>query len=245
MYLSRLILNPRNRAVRRDLADVQGLHRTLMRGFPAIEAHAEARQRFGMLYRLESPPLAPRLQLLVQSTTAPDWSGLERDYLARMGGNPSVKQVSELYASIQTGQVLRFRLRANPTKKIDTKSAADGSKRNGRRVVLRGDEALQEWLHRKADEAGFRLLTVRFDPGVADVRTLDAGRQVARITGHHGRGVLTIDAVMYEGRLQVTNRERFLEALVRGIGPAKAYGCGLLSVAPAAVHVDVDVRRTG
>ncbi|MBX5446264.1 type I-E CRISPR-associated protein Cas6/Cse3/CasE, partial [Sphaerobacter sp.] len=33
MYLSRLILNPRSRDVRRDLADCQQLHRSVMSGF--------------------------------------------------------------------------------------------------------------------------------------------------------------------------------------------------------------------
>ena len=34
LYLSQLWLNPRSREAWRDLADVQGLHRTLMRAFP-------------------------------------------------------------------------------------------------------------------------------------------------------------------------------------------------------------------
>ncbi|NUQ01432.1 MAG: type I-E CRISPR-associated protein Cas6/Cse3/CasE, partial [Armatimonadetes bacterium] len=39
--------------------------------------------------------------------------------------------------------------------------------------------------------------------------------------------------VDFEGLLIVTDPPRFCEALRRGIGPAKAFGCGLLSVAPA------------
>jgi CRISPR system Cascade subunit CasE len=39
--------------------------------------------------------------------------------------------------------------------------------------------------------------------------------------------------VRYEGILQVTDCARFLAALAAGIGPAKGFGFGLLSVAKA------------
>lgn len=241
MYLSRLILNPRSPAVRRDLGDIQSMHRTLMRAFGQAASHANARQQVGLLYRLESPPLSPRLQLLIQSRLKPDWGFLPGDYLAPVAENLAVKEVDALWVAIQPGQVLRFRLRANPTRKVDTKSAPDGTRRNGRRVPLRGDDALIEWLQRKAEQAGFRLLYVRRVPAVVDVRTSHmerevarhVGRETARVTGHHENGPLTIDSVVFEGHLAVTDRDRFLEALERGIGPAKAYGCGLLSLAPA------------
>ncbi|MER3437012.1 MAG: type I-E CRISPR-associated protein Cas6/Cse3/CasE, partial [Chloroflexota bacterium] len=40
LYLSRLILNPRNREVRRDLADCQRLHQRIMTGFPGAAGNA-------------------------------------------------------------------------------------------------------------------------------------------------------------------------------------------------------------
>ena len=40
------------------------------------------------------------------------------------------------------------------------------------------------------------------------------------------------DPPSYEGILEVTNADNFRDTLVRGIGPAKAFGFGLLSVAP-------------
>src|SRR5207248_8052978 len=36
IYLSRLYLNPRNRAVRLDLGDCHALHRTVLRAFPGV-----------------------------------------------------------------------------------------------------------------------------------------------------------------------------------------------------------------
>jgi CRISPR system Cascade subunit CasE len=40
--------------------------------------------------------------------------------------------------------------------------------------------------------------------------------------------------VVFEGRLRVTDAEAFRRALAAGIGSGKAFGFGLLSVAPAA-----------
>lgn len=237
MYLSRLILNPRSPAVRRDLGDIQALHRTLMRAFAQHGDLAHARQQLGVLYRLESPPLRSQLQVLVQSRLEPDWSILTGDYLASVPENPAIKPLDWLWNSIEVGQVFRFRMRANPTRKVDTKSATDGSRRNGRRVPLRGDEALSNWLQRKAEQSGFRVLHTRLAPSILDIRAAHEERAVARAVGLHENGRITIDSVLFEGHLAIADRDRFLAALEQGIGPAKAYGCGLLSLAPPATAV--------
>ena len=36
----------------------------------------------------------------------------------------------------------------------------------------------------------------------------------------------------FEGMLTVTDRDAFVHALTHGIGRAKGYGCGLLTIAP-------------
>lgn len=43
---------------------------------------------------------------------------------------------------------------------------------------------------------------------------------------------MTFHAVRFEGYLQVTDGDRFREILKNGLGSAKAYGFGLLSLAP-------------
>ena len=56
LYLSQLWLNARSRDAWRDLADCQGLHRTLMRAFPdGIGSDGEgARAQAGLLFRPET-----------------------------------------------------------------------------------------------------------------------------------------------------------------------------------------------
>src|SRR5438874_125139 len=114
MYLTRLLLNPRARAVQRDLADCQGLHRTLMRGF-ADEAGTDARARFGLLFRIEPEHPDGAVAVLVQSQAMPDWARLPEGYLLARPDHP--KDVGAHYAGVRTGMRLRFRLLANPTKR--------------------------------------------------------------------------------------------------------------------------------
>jgi len=223
MYLSLLRLNPSSQAVQHDLRDVQALHRRVMTAFPdVVDLQGDARAFFGVLYRLETPRASGSPHLYVQSRVEPNWERLPKGYLQPSDGlpNPAVKWVGDAYDKIRAGRVLRFRLRANPTKKIDTKSAPDGARRNGRRVPLRGVDDQIAWLSRKAEEGGFELLqaTVAASGSAELVRSYSTGK--------------TFQGVLFEGRLRVTDSARFREVLASGIGPGKAYGFGLLSVGP-------------
>lgn len=41
-----------------------------------------------------------------------------------------------------------------------------------------------------------------------------------------------MNSVTFEGRLRITDPALLTEHLLTGIGPSKAYGCGLLTLAP-------------
>jgi CRISPR system Cascade subunit CasE len=191
--------------------------------FPDLEAsEVGARASFGVLHRLEVEHSTGRILLYVQSQAAPDWSRLSASYLHREEGvqNPAVKSVEALYASLKAGKALHFRLRANPTRKIGTKSGPDGSHRNGRRVPVRGTDGQIEWLARKAADYGFELLHVAVSASGSP-----------ELEHSHKRGC-TLQGVVFEGSLVVRDPERFQEALTNGLGSGKAFGFGLLSVAP-------------
>ncbi|MBM4285882.1 MAG: type I-E CRISPR-associated protein Cas6/Cse3/CasE [Deltaproteobacteria bacterium] len=224
MYLSRLLLNPSSRAVCRDLADCQQLHRTIMSAFPQAEGHEGAREHFGVLHRLDLDRRRNLLVLYVQSLAPPDWSRLPASYLLAETDleNPAVKPVGQAYRTLKPGTVLSFRLRANPTRKIDTKSGPDGKRRHGRRVELVQEDQQLAWLSRKGEEGGFQVLSLRVGGFSKEV-----GRRKA------GGSPLTVAGVIFEGRLRVTDPQKFMDqSLTRGIGPGKAYGLGLLSLAP-------------
>jgi CRISPR system Cascade subunit CasE len=250
VYLSRLILNGRSQLVRHDLADCQGLHRTLLRAFPPKTRDAAgARQDFGLLHRVEASERTGQILTYVQSRVVPDWSLLPEGYLAILPtgtDNPACKAIAPLYDRIGAGTVLAFALRANPTKKVGTtlksERLAGAVKSNGRRVFLAKPEEQIEWLVRKGLAGGFELLSVEAQPKLADVdavpvgRTWGGSRAPSRGDGPGDRSrqsELAFGAVFFRGRLRVTDRQLFLDTVAGGIGSGKAYGFGLLTVVPA------------
>lgn len=220
MYLSRLRLNPLSRDVARDAADVSQMHRTIMRAFPAAPEGVNPREYYSVLYRLEANRRSGTITLYVQSAVQPNWSTLPAHYaLDGDNGQWPVKRVDHLYETIGPGRRLRFRLRANPTRKIDTKTGPDGVRRHGRRVPVRGEQAQVDWLRRQGERHGFAVRTLSIQAsGAPELKR-------SRIGGR------TFQGVLYDGTLQVVDAEAFKRALAKGIGPAKAFGFGLLSIA--------------
>ncbi|MGD9100121.1 MAG: type I-E CRISPR-associated protein Cas6/Cse3/CasE [Anaerolineae bacterium] len=221
MHLSRLILNPRNRRVQREVASPYQLHRSLMRAFP--DGLKEGQER--VLFRLEEHPRTGALTLLVQSLNPPDWSWLQapnaRDYLLPehllppgVYDNPATKPFD---LALSPGQVLAFRLRANPTVK---RKFPNG---DHKRVGLYREEEQIQWLERKAELGGFDLLSAR--TGRQDI----IRGQLKRDDKTHQLRLLS---VQFDGVLRVSDPERLCESVRRGIGSGKGMGFGLLSLAP-------------
>lgn len=235
LYLSRLALDLRDRAVHRDVGDSQAMHRRLLDAFPPGTTRAD----HGLLYRLEPDPRGGRdrgqVIALVQSAIPPDWSNLPAGYLQgdeRLGASKP-KRIDEHYRTLKAGTILRFRLRVNPTRKIHTtEETRTPGKRptgpNGTRKPLTQEE-LPAWLKRKAEQHGFQLLDARTQPD-----SISGKEQVGRKTDPRDNDKkmrMTHAAVLFDGQLEVTDVNLFRDALWGGIGSAKAYGFGLLSVA--------------
>ena len=115
----------------------------------------------------------------------------------------------------------RFRLLANPTKKIRVDNSDGTRKRNGKRVPLTKREDLIDWLARKGVAGGF-------DIDAESVRVVPRGRSMFQKDGAQGHH----SAVEFQGDLVVTNTALFRNAIATGIGSAKAFGFGMLVIAP-------------
>ncbi len=217
--LSRLRLNPANRHVARDLGNPNQLHRTIMKAFP--QADTNARATFNVLWRVDAAHNSPTL-LYVQAAPEPNWDHLEPGYLT---DHATTRDLRPLLDRLTQGQRYGFRLLANPTRKVDTKTGPDGVRRHGRRVPLRRTEDQIAWLMRKGEQFGFALETTGGQP---DVIALSLPRTVARRTPNSA----TVEAVRYDGQLVINDPDKFIEGINVGVGPAKSYGCGLLSLAP-------------
>lgn len=210
MYLARLVLNPRNNGAREDLDSPYNLHRTLNRAFPSGEPEENR-----TLFRIEPdrPQDKGRTVLLQSSDTRPDLSFLEDS-----AGGPEPYCINwdepkEIGPSFAEGQQLAFQLLGNPTKSVE-----------GKRIALTDEEDYHDWLDRKADMHGFEVEYVHPTPFWIN------GDQGDKDT--YKKSEIPHFAVRYNGLLRVTGPQRLRETLASGIGPAKAFGFGLLTLAP-------------
>lgn len=215
IYLSQLILNPASRMVQSELQNPYEMHRTLLNGF------AGSRQNANVLYRLDVHPYSGVMALLVQSTVEPDWQPLTQvgqgHYLHAL---PVYKAVE---LPLRDGQVLRFRLVANPSFKKDGKRHAYYKETDQRRWLETKGTGCKE---KKRPSLGFQVLEM-------DIQKDGNQHGYSRSDNAGKRHKLTLHTVQFDGRLQITDANKFITAVQTGIGPAKAFGCGLLSLAPA------------
>ncbi|MDO0929777.1 MobF family relaxase [Streptomyces sp. TG1A-8] len=72
----------------------------------------------------------------------------------------------------------------------------------------------------------------RYELAVQDTRSLSFDK--SRGSGSRQDKPVTVVTVTFEGRLEVTDPDALRRALTQGIGRARAYGCGLLTLAPLA-----------
>jgi len=204
MYLTKLVLDPRSAQARRDLGDAYEMHRTLARAFVTDDTTKPPR----FLWRQEIVGSNWSLPtLLIQSTTAANWMSI-RDLPNYLQTEPQTK-VFNFSEMIEDSCRYRFRLVANPT-----------VTRNGKRIGIGGEENQMAWLGRQGGKHGFNLEHVLVTS--SDIMNTNKKRGVPSIT---------IGQVSYEGVLLATQAAALIDAAGSGIGPAKAFGCGLLSLA--------------
>lgn len=243
MYLSKAYLNTLSRFVLRDISDHREMHRTVSSAFPDVIGGLSARQKYKILYRIEFQLKKNRIYLLLQSKEKPKWQNIEQKYPDYLLEKPKVKDISEFINDLKKDMICRFKLRANPTKKIsgNQKKSEDKEKKypplgkRGTRIPLKREEQQIQWLVRKGEVGGFKpkLVRVAKEQPVHDLIVLpDRTFLISPSKGKNSRPEITLYSVVFEGHLTINDREKFIETLQNGIGPGKAYGFGLLSVAP-------------
>lgn len=196
MYLSMLHLNIRHRQVRKDVANPYSMHQTL--------AHVLGTEQ-RTLWRLEQGEVFDEYNLLVQTTQPPDWQAL----LNRFPGyaEPAEGTPKLFDPQLREGQLLRFRLYANPT-----------VSREGKRQGLYREEEQLDWLASRLMRAGAQPRQV-----------IVSRRGRLRIPKSPQAAVLAVG--QFDGVLRVEDPDQLLNAIRHGIGHGKAFGLGLLSLA--------------
>lgn len=183
------------------------IHRLVTTGF----ANRQAAQAARILFRYDIEGEAGLLY--VQSKAPPDWSKIDPNLkLEVVGPKPLV---------IPSSDRLRFRLLVKPSWRVGKKESPN----RGRRVTFSKEANQRLWLARKGMECGFVVEScdlwerVWFDSKTKE--TLPNGSPKP------------IYGIQFDGILHVTDRAKLVQAVAHGIGPQKAFGFGLLSLAEA------------
>ena len=219
-YFSRVRLNPTRRGTRRLVSSPQAMHAAVMGSHASVASDDGAR----ILWRLDAP--SPHdLAVYVVSPSRPDFTGL-----IEQAGWPAAEtwdttDYDRFLARLQRGQRWAFRLTANP---VRSRSTELGRGKVSPHITVAHQEA---WLLDRAERWGFEVPNGSLGSSALAVR----GRHTAefsRANGSTRRDRVAITKVDYTGVLEVADAQRLQEALVAGMGRAKAYGCGLMTLAP-------------
>lgn len=133
---------------------------------------------------------------------------------------PEAWAVKNIVQSFLQHEGYAFDLLANPTRKVAAFTNDGQRTRNGKRLALLDEDSRLAWMRNKAGQHGFCL----DGPLAIDETGTNIFWRRARAGTHIG--------VRFRGRLQVTDRERFIHAFYHGIGTAKAFGFGMLLLQP-------------
>lgn len=220
-YLSRVEVDIQNRAKTKDLTHLGAYHNWVEKSFPKEMSTGE---RHRHLWRLDT--LAGKKYLLIMSESKPD-----PEILLKYGvsGTVVTKSYDAFLDKIHDGQIMRFRLTANPTHTITHPGEKHGKVFPHVTVVQQ-----EKWLMDRAKKSGFQLVK-QVDIGDPDETvTLSfkiVGRDWPMLHRNPGKAV-RLSRVTFEGLLRVEDAEIFKQLLVKGIGREKAFGMGMMTVIP-------------
>lgn len=219
MHLTRFEINPARRDARALLASPQKLHAAVLAAFPPRDTPPEQGR---VLWRIDRT--GHRAALFIVSPHRPDLT-----HLVEQAGWPATdttwdtRDYQPLLDRLDTGQHWAFRLKANPTASRRKTPDATRSQRFAHVTVAQQTD----WLLARAERLGFAIPAG--DHKEPDVAVRGRDNTAFARQGKH----VTIATAVYEGHLRITDPDALRTALTDGIGPAKAYGCGLLTLAPA------------
>ncbi len=206
-WLTRIRLSG-SQAAAAGLVDSYAWHQAVWKMFPGKDG-----QDRDFLMRIDRKPFGfEALVLSPDEPRRPEWISDMRW--------EAPKQVLESFLDHER---YMFDLRANPTIKRVIRDADGNRKKNGQRTTICDPVELGKWLDRKAETSGFSVEMSEASPPVKN-------SFVKSENGKKKKGVHA--SVDFRGVLRVVDRELFKNAFVNGIGPARAFGFGMLMLRP-------------
>ncbi|MDO5027513.1 MAG: type I-E CRISPR-associated protein Cas6/Cse3/CasE [Tissierellia bacterium] len=210
MYLSRVEIDYGNRKTAKELSHLGAFHNWVEQSFPK-EFEKSIRTR--KLWRVDD--LNNKKYLLIVSQEKPDIGLLEK-YGKK--GSGQVKDYDIFLNSLKEGKKYRFKITLNTTKAV-----SEGHLNKRGRVYPITDEFEQlDFLLKRAKKNGFKLEENGFYLLNSDFDYLKKPNEKK----------LNLIKAVFQGELEITDKEKFIYALSNGIGKKKAYGFGMMTVIP-------------
>ncbi|MCD4556951.1 type I-E CRISPR-associated protein Cas6/Cse3/CasE [Schaalia sp. lx-100] len=231
---TQVLINPGKYEGRKLLLNPQAMHARVLRFFPP---DMESKKGERVLWRIDSQEHRHILYIVAPET--PDTGG----FVEQAGWETRPAQSADyqpLLDKLRVGQEWRFRLRANPAHRVA--SAVQGQ----RGKVLPHVTVTQQiaWLCAQGKKHGFLIPNFGTNDEIQDLQQVKEGIPTVAVTergdrifDHYnknrlGKEQITLRQAQFDGALRIENVDLFRHALVSGIGRGKAYGCGLLTLAP-------------
>jgi CRISPR system Cascade subunit CasE len=229
---------------------------------PALSEPKPKRREAGFLFRIERDG---RPRILVQSAEEPKWDYAFQNAPYLLARKPDVREFdpaplgSQSYRFRLLANVVTLKSVAHPNGKMRTTGSGltiHCRKRTERpvfplpvpdrlpddpierhRVLLARWDPWREWLKKIGAGRGFRVLDEQASPLLMEaVHTIVHDPGKGRGGSNHDKSTRKrYNAGLFEGVLVCTDPDQMRDAIINGVGHAKAFGFGLLSIAPVRI----------
>ncbi|MFJ2371308.1 type I-E CRISPR-associated protein Cas6/Cse3/CasE [Streptomyces sp. NPDC087769] len=236
MYLTRFRVNTGRSDARQLLGSPHRMHGAVNMSFPTPPSREGSAPR--VLWRVDRNATSETL-LYIVSPTRPDLTGLVQQAGWPASDEPgwTTFAYEDFLAALHPGDTWGFRLTANPVHNIRHEYVKKGERT--KRAAHRTPHHQMEWLLKRQEQAGFEIVEKPVERRLlpeGDAYELIVRDQVPmrfrRPPAKAGRNDVQLTRVTFDGRLRITDTALFRRTLTHGLGKAKAYGCGLMTLAP-------------
>ena len=210
MYISQVEIDLNNRRKIRDLTHLGAYHNWVEMSFPdEINKKEHSRK----LWRIDR--IGDRTFLLIVSEVKPDLKALEKYGVINTA---KTKNYEIFLEKLKEDQTLRFRVALNPViSKMD-----ENTKGRGKIYPCYNIEDQRKFFLDRSLKNGFELKD-------EDFQIVERAHPLLKKRGMRN---VKLNKVVYEGKLKIKDRERFIKTLKEGMGREKAYGFGMMTLIP-------------
>lgn len=218
MFLTQFDINVARRDAVRMMASPERLHAAVLSSFPPGQSASDDGRT---LWRLDHGPSSHEARLMIVSPLRPDLTVLNEQAGWSTGVPGRSADYAPFLAGLRPGSSWRFRCTVNPTTAV-----RESARERGRRLGHVTAEQQLAWFIDRARRHGFSVTEA--DDGGPSARV--TRREVLKF--RRQGALVTLAVAQVDGVIDVADADAARLALTHGIGPAKGYGCGLITLAP-------------